>query len=137
MTTFGSIEVKFDVDDHEEVFSKFLLQAPDAAAHAIRVVAKELLRDSKLYVPVLTGDLKDTGRVEDVLTLDDAVRMVRVVYGNHKVLYARIQHEKAFNHPSLGIFGPAKFLETPLLRNAVFYGALLVAEYELYLKNNL
>lgn len=137
MTAFGSIDVTFSTADAKELLKVFANVVPDAAQHAIRVVAEELLRDSKLYVPVLTGALKDSGRVEEVPTLDDAVRVARVIYGNADVLYARIQHEKPFNHPSLGFFGPAKFLEEPLIKNAEFYVLLLVAEYELYLTQHL
>lgn len=137
MTTLGTIDVTFNTADAQELLKVFANVMPDAAAHALKVVAEELLRDSKLYVPVLTGALKDSGRVEELPTIDDALRVVRVIYGSADVLYARIQHEKPFNHPSLGFFGPAKFLQEPLTRNAQFYGLLLVAEYELYLTQNL
>ncbi len=133
----GQIDISFAVEDAQKVFSLFAKVMPVAAEHAIRVVAKELLADSKLFVPVLTGALKDSGRVEEIPTLDKAVRVVRVIYGDVMTLYARIQHEKPFNHPSLGLFGAAKFLEKPLIQNAQFYVRLLVAEYELYIKNEL
>lgn len=133
MTVFGSIDVTFSVEDARQVLAGFALQVPAAAEHAIRVVAEALLQDSQLFVPVLTGQLKDSGRVEEVPTIDQAIKVVRVVYGDLETVYARIQHEKPFNHPSLGFYGAAKYLEKPLMLNADFYAKLLVAEYELAL----
>lgn len=127
----GTIEITFDTRQMIELLRGFIATNDRAANRALHVVARELLKDSKLYVPVLTGALKDSGRVEEVPTLNDARRVVQTVYGNAQVLYAFIQHERAFNHPSLGFFGPAKYLEKPLLANYTYYQSLFIVEYQL------
>jgi len=129
----GTIDVSFSSSSLVQGLVRYAQTVPEAANHAIRVVAKELLKDSRLYVPVLTGELLKSGRVEELPSLEDAVKVARVVYGSANVVYAKIQHEKPFNHPSLGFFGPAKFLEKPLVDNGEFYQVLLATEYELFL----
>ena len=51
-----------------------------AAEAAMRAVAERLLSDSRIYVPVLTGALKDSGRVEVMPSFGEAVTAFRVVY---------------------------------------------------------
>ena len=134
MTGLGSINVSFDTRDARRWLGQYRQWSQRAASHAQRVVAHELLRDAALYTPVLTGALRDSGRVEDVPTFDQSVMAVRVVFGSFEVIYARIQHEKPFNHPSLGFYGAAKFLERPLLHNYAFYQQLFLVEYELAMR---
>jgi len=104
-----------------------------AVTHALSVVARELLQDARLYVPVLTGRLRDSGRVENMPTMSDAVVAFNVVYGGDQIDYAIRQHEVPFNHPSLGFFGPAQYLEKPLRQNYQFYLALFTVEVQIAL----
>jgi len=134
MTTVGTVSVVFDTTRMRNLLGNFLVVNQDAADHALNVVAKELLKDSRLYVPVLTGKLKDSGRIEGYPSVTETRRVVQVIYGNDSnILYAALQHEKPFNHPSLGFFGPAKYLERRLVQNAAFYRALFIAEYQIYM----
>ncbi len=89
---------------------------------ALAEAAEELLFDSKQYVPVLTGALKDSGQVSQVLGVKGK-QQISVVYPLH---YAERQHELEFKHPSLrqGRFA-AKFLSTPATLNAGFYQELI------------
>ena len=96
-----------------------------AAQAAWEEVAQEVLRDSFVFVPVLSGDLLRSGRIE-VTHTGFALQSVRisVVYGGNAIGYAETQHEDPYNHPSLGFFGAAKYLERPWTLNAVFYQEL-------------
>jgi len=102
----------------------------DAAEHALVQVARRLLADSKAFVPVLTGALKDSGKVEIFPTLKQAVSMVRVVYD---LEYAERQHEIPYNHPSLGFFGAARYLTKPLEMFGDFYQRLFTFEMQRYI----
>lgn len=102
---------------------------PEAVQKALRAVADALLRDAYLYVPVLSGALRDSGRVQELV--DGSRHVAQVVFGNFDVVYAEIQHEVEFNHPGLGFFGAAKYLEKPFINNYEFYRILFVTEYRL------
>lgn len=104
-----------------------------ATAYALERVAERLLADSRLYVPVLTGALKDSGHVEVIPTFDDALEFVRVVY---PLDYAEKQHEGDYRHPSLGFKGPAKYLEKPLTLYGQFYLNLFTFEFDEYVEKN-
>jgi len=133
----GSFSIDFDTSDFRGLVGHIRRFSLEAADYALLVVANELLRDAQLYVPVLSGRLRDSGRVEDMPEPEGAhIRRVRVVYGNADVMYAWIQHEVPYNHPSLGLYGPAKYLETPLMMNHNFYMSLFAVEYDLYLSRS-
>jgi len=97
-----------------------------AVLEALKTVAEALLSDSRAYVPVLTGDLLRSGRVEVIRHHKRfGTDQVRVVYGREQVIiYAETQHEDPYNHPSLGFFGAAKYLTQPWQANLAFYQAL-------------
>ena len=59
-----------------------------------------------------------------------AAETVRVVYGSDAVLYAKIQHDGEFHHPSLGFHGASKFLTTPVQLNLGFYMEVFTLEVQ-------
>lgn len=101
--------------------SKMSDSMADVINDALLATAQLLLEDSRPYVPVLTGDLQDTGRVEVVKRFLGQTDIVKVVYGSEAVQYAYRQHEESFNHPSLGFTGAAKYLLIPYQTNRRFY----------------
>lgn len=107
--------------------------AQQAMEYALVKVAERLLADSRIYVPVLTGALKDSGKVELIPTLDQAVRYVQVTYNTD---YAERQHEIPYRHPSLGFYGAAKYLTKPLEAYGPFYLELFVLEFNSYVEEN-
>lgn len=101
----------------------------------LREIAQQLLIDSRPFVPVLTGDLQRSGRVEvEAFSIDD-FEIARVVYGSAIVAYAYRQHEEEFNHPSLGFRGAAKYLERPFALNQRYYFELFRLRLGKYLTN--
>lgn len=104
-----------------------------AAEFALHQIAERLLSDSRLFVPVLTGALKDSGKVEEMPSFGDAVKIVQVTYDLH---YAEKQHEEEFRHPSLGFFGAARYLTKPLELFGDFYLQLYTFEFERYVAQN-
>lgn len=98
-----------------------------ASEYALVQVANRLLADSRAFVPVLTGDLKDSGRVETMPTSDEAFRVIRVIYD---MSYAEKQHEGDYWHPSLGYFGAAKYLAKPLELFGAYYIQLFEFEFK-------
>lgn len=95
-----------------------------AASAAMRAVAEALLADSRAFVPILSGKLLDSGRIEEIPNLDTGSIHYRVVYGNDAVMYAKTQHDDAYNHPSLGFFGRARYLAKPMELNGRYYAEL-------------
>ncbi len=92
-------------------------------------VAQQLLADSRAFVPILSGALIDSGRIEVIPPItDDGMEVVRVVYGSTEVVYAEIQHDEPFHHPSLGFFGRALYLRKPYDLNKRYYYELFVLE---------
>jgi len=104
----------------------------EASEYALQQVATRLLADSRAFVPVLTGALKDSGRVEVMPSPDDALRIIRVTYN---VPYALRQHEEEdYWHPSLGFRGAAKYLTKPLMFFGDFYQYLFELEFKRYVE---
>lgn len=107
-----------------------------ACVEAWKVVAERLLQDAAVFVPILTGDLLRSGRVEVFPGVGkNGVPTVSVVFGSDFVDYAETQHEDPYNHPSLGFFGAAKYLERPLAINEPFYRLLFQSELRRQLGN--
>lgn len=104
-----------------------------AAQAALKQVAERLLADSRIFVPVLTGQLKDSGYVEQLPTLSAAVVKLQAVYS---MPYAEKQHEVEYRHPSLGFFGAALYLEKPLQLFGEFYKELYLFEFNDFVKRN-
>ena len=122
-----SIDWKTNID-----FSKVTEDIAKAAQHASRLVAEKWLFDSKDFVPVLTGRLKDSGRVERRRLKEDAANFVYGVI--YETPYATKQHEEEFQHPSLGFFGAAKYLTKPLAANKDFYMTLFTLAMRRFLE---
>lgn len=130
----GSIALNLNTSELRRALQRYRRVFTAASIYALKVVAAQLLKDAKLYVPVLTGALKDSGRVEEAPQFSDALRVVRTVFGSADVLYAYVQHEVPFNHPSLGMFGPARYLSEPLRRNWDYYQELLQEAHQDYMQ---
>lgn len=128
------VEGSFSVN----VTKKFPLRAlkvgfAAATDYALKRVAERLLSDSRQFVPVLTGALKDSGFVEVMPDVDLAFSMVKVIY---PLPYAETQHEDEYRHPSLGFRGAAKYLQRPLDLFADFYFELFAFEFDEYVEKN-
>lgn len=117
--TLNSHFVKKDV---RKAFTK-------ATEHALLKVAERLLSDSRVYVPVLTGALKASGHIEELPTLENATKLIRVIYN---LDYAEKQHENEYRHPSLGFYGAAKYLQKPLTLYGAYYMELFTFEFDAY-----
>lgn len=126
----GTISVNISL---ESFSSNVKQELQNAAEQALVEVAHALLADSRAFVPVLSGALIDSGRVEVVPSLLDAINVVRVVYGNEGVPYAIRQHEEPFRHPSLGFTGRALYLARPFELNARFYQELFAISFRRFL----
>lgn len=118
MAVEGTLKLDISVDFDGNVVTDAI---QDAAFRGIRRVAEALLADAWAYVPVLTGALRDSGHIEE-FRANGPDLVVQVVYD---LVYAIRQHEEEFNHPSLGFFGAAKYLQKPWEANQPFYAALL------------
>lgn len=125
------LEGSFALELEVGAFVDDLKKAMRAAAQkALVAVANALLQDTLAYVPVLTGDLLRTGRVETVFSPLGDTDTVRVIYGDGEdVVYAEYQHEEELNHPSLGFRGRAEYVRRPFELNARFYMELFRFEF--------
>ncbi len=123
----GEVRIEIDASQFVEALSIFRSGVfTRAVDQALEVVGYAIWRDSLLFVPVLTGALRDSAHLE--FTRLPTRRSVSLVYGDARIVYAWIQHEKEFWHPSLGYYGAAKYLTRPLIENADYYQALFTAE---------
>jgi len=130
MANDGIFTVNWDINFDVKVTKKNVL---DAVLFASRTVAERWLSDSKDYVPVLTGALKDSGYVARAKIAGSAAVRFSVFYNTR---YAEKQHEEEFNHPSLGFFGRAAYLTKPLEANKDFYEQLFALAMKRYLERN-
>ena len=131
----GEFALIFDPSQVKAQIKALRKHIVEASVAAWKVVAERLLFDARVFVPVLTGDLLRSGRVE----VEPALRpgqapMVQVVFGSDLVVYAETQHEDPYNHPSLGFFGAAKYLERPWQINQAYYLDLWHLEFDRALK---
>lgn len=83
----------------------------DACGKGLYRFGEKIMSESKdRYVPVDTGTLKRSGRVDRPEISGDNVS-VKLSYGGAAQAYALVQHERTdFHHPH----GQAKYLETPV-----------------------
>ena len=131
----GQFAITFDPSEAIAEIEALRSQITEASVAAWKVVAERLLFDSRVFVPVLTGDLLRSGRVEvEAITRPGTAPKVRVVFGSDLIVYAETQHEDPYNHPSLGFFGAAKYLERPWQLNQAYYLALWRLEFNRTLK---
>jgi hypothetical protein len=88
--------------------------AKQALVQEINDELNDVLQDIKdNYVPIDTGDLRDTGRVIPPKITGSGDLESGIAFGGEKVDYARIQHENLeYEHPH----GQAKYIEVPLRR---------------------
>lgn len=106
----------------------------DGAIRAIEAgiekAAKELLKDCRPYVPMLTGALRDSGRVEDLENL--AFRLIwDAANPANNYVYARKQYEEVLQHVD-GRYA-ARWVEKVFRANPLRYLnlAALYMEFEL------
>jgi len=97
----------FSMTDAKNRLQRFVSDAQKVAMHVPRSLAEDILDASQLLVPVETGALRASGRVEE--TEDGA----EVIYGNDMVNYALYVHEDLQARHPRG--GQAKYLEQPAL----------------------
>lgn len=84
----------------------------DALLRSFYTSGGELLNESIAEVPILTGALVSSGKVEENSESENPE--VHVKYGGGDIKYGTNQHERMdFNHPG---GGKAKFLEDPFNR---------------------
>lgn len=101
------------------------LLVQDRVPLAAKRVMEDVMRDSKAnYVPVKTGALRNSGRVEEPVW---AVKgwTVDAVYGNAGVNYALKQHETPYYYHPVGQW---KYLEQPLLQASGTAAQVVAAE---------
>jgi hypothetical protein len=123
----ANYKVRFDVSHFNDSAKEFASTNRAALDQALLSVGSAILRDAKLYVPILTGALKDSGKVSlDIWS--NSSQGVRISFGSADVVYAQIQHDKEFWHPSLGFYGAAKYVSKPLMANMYFYTWMFMFE---------
>ena len=87
----------------------------DAGA-SMRSTADGVMAVSKArYVPIATGQLRDTGRVDGPRITEDGMIQVDMMYGDDETHYAIIVHEDLGAHHE---HGQAKYLEIPFNESA-------------------
>ena len=125
----GKIKVK--ISEHLNV-QRVKSHLTDSARKATFAVAQQLLQDTHPFVPVLTGQLRDSGEARrDVGPAIDEYIKVSLVYTTK---YAAKQHDGNYNHPSLGFKGPALYITRPLEMFLPFYRAVYFFELERHSK---
>lgn len=93
----SSFQVWFDVSDAMSGFGKLRDKIIKAIEKGIELTAEQLLRDARPYVPMLTGALRDSGRVEKLKRL--AYRLIwDAANPINGFVYAERQHEEVFQH---------------------------------------
>lgn len=106
------MEASFTVDDraYRDYLRRLALEARRAMGAALRAEAERIMAASKRLVPVDTGALRASGRVEGPVWGGETVS-VGLLYGGPAAPYAVYVHENlAARHPT----GQAKYLEQPV-----------------------
>lgn len=109
------IRVKTKVEGFEASV-RHMRRLPDVARagieEAVVIEGEVILQRAEGFVPVETGALRDSGRVED--PVHERYRVsVDVVFGNQEVQYAWVVHEDMQTRREDGI---AKYLEMPAVQ---------------------
>ena len=113
-----------------------------ALAQAVTGAANKVLNQSKKLVPVDTGVLRDSGRVEN-LKVSSTEISVEITYGGAASQYAGVVHEDmTMNHsPALKTIvtkrprrGQAKYLEIPVMANRSKFFKSIIGRYVRYFK---
>ena len=114
----------------------------EALAKAVTGAAQAVLSQSKKLVPVDTGVLKDSGRVEN-LKMSSTMISIEITYGGAASQYAGVVHEDmSMNHsPALLTHvtkrprrGQAKYLEIPVMANRKKFFKSIIGRYIRYFK---
>ncbi|MFH0814313.1 MAG: hypothetical protein V2A69_15970 [Pseudomonadota bacterium] len=93
----SSIEIKIFSDAGKLWFGALKEAFEKAIATGIRLAAKELLKDCRPYVSMLTGRLRDSGRVEELENY--AFKLVwDAANPKSGYIYAAYQHNKILQH---------------------------------------
>lgn len=99
-----------------------------AVAKAVFSEAQALLTESKILVPVITGNLKSSGRVN----MKEGGDIEAVIsYGDPTVPYALRVHEEPRPPTSNGTY---KYLETPFKEASGKYAARIAANAKKYMR---
>ena len=105
-------------------FTQMLSEFPKRVVSAMYLEANIEMTESKKRVPVKTGVLRASGRVEQPVATPQGVS-VELSYGGAAEAYALIVHEDLeMNHPN---GGEAKYLESVLQESAPHMAARLAA----------
>lgn len=113
-----AVNVYFQFENADEIIQAIIASGEEgalAAARALRAEAQEVLAHSQMEVPVDTGALKNSGRIDPIVGIKTTANSmeVDVVYGSTAADYAVYVHENLESHHP---HGNAKFVEGPLLR---------------------
>jgi hypothetical protein len=104
--------------------------------------ATKILNESKKIIPIDTGSLRNSGRVEDP-KVSNGVIEVAITYGGSGAPYAAIVHEDmTMDHSPSKLTavtkrprrGQAKFLEIPVMANAPSFARDIAARYARYIR---
>lgn len=130
--------VRVEIDDRE--FQRVLRKAKNVeqvAGRAIYEEANVIFNRSQQLVPVVTGALAGSGRVEPPSVNASGVE-VEIGYGGSAATYAIYVHERLdLNHRYAGAKNSqaqAKFLEEPVLEGVPGIGSRLAARVEALLR---
>lgn len=119
------VDIKFDVSSALQGLAKAKDAIHQAITRGVRRAAQQLLRDCKPYIPMLTGALRDSGRVEQ---LEDYAFMLVWDAANpdNGYIYASKQYDEVLQHVD-GRYA-AKWVRRVLSNNKDYY-LLLAAKY--------
>ena len=99
-------------DNLDEYVANRIARLPQVCQDALNEGAEVVLEDAKSLVPVKTGALRDSGRIEPGL---GDLPSVTIAFGGDGVDYAlRVHEDLEMRHPNGGI---PKYLEEAYLRN--------------------
>src|SRR5260370_1010768 len=99
------------IPEYERALQQFGVRAIDALAVGLREIGEGVMLQAKELCPVLTGNLRASGVVQEPVRTPDAIELT-LSFGDTAVDYAIYVHENLeARHPN----GQAKFLEQPLV----------------------
>jgi hypothetical protein len=117
-------------------------EAKKALSQAMYGFATKVLNESKKIIPVDTGVLRNSGRVE-APTISNGVIEVAITYGGTGAKYAAVVHEDmTMDHSPSKLTavtkrprrGQAKFLEIPVMAQAPSFARSIGARYARYFR---
>lgn len=91
------VRIWHDVSDAKAGFAKLREAYSTAIETGIRLAARQLLRDTRPYIPVLTGRLRDSGHIEQLE--DYAFKLVwDAANPRNGYVYAAKQYDEVLQH---------------------------------------